>query len=82
MMILNAYSFIPVQGNSVMEMNLLKYVIPATDMCSKCPSALQLKEAVDKRSGWGQTLVLVRLNDQCELEPYCLETSKKQKDKH
>ena len=74
-------SFIPVQGNSVMDMDLLKYAIQATAVCSKCHSSLQLKEAVDKRHGWAQTLVLACLNNECESEPYFFETSKKQKDK-
>ena len=38
----------PVQGNSVVDMDLLKYAIQATSVCAKCYSSLQLQEVVDK----------------------------------
>ena len=45
-------------------------------------SSLQLKQAVGKRHGWAQTIILTCLNEKCEMEPYSFETSKKQKDNH
>ena len=44
-------NFIPVQRNSVINLDRLKNAIQVPTVCSKCHSYLQLKEAVAKQRG-------------------------------